>query len=119
MTKFSCGGFKLLLLLGFNGIQSKRILKELKENNPPTSQTDGHISFRINNGVYRCGFATKKEPYDQVVDKLYEALDKCKDTLTEANIRLFVPLVRFDEASIRIRLNEISLTLFYSNVFDI
>ena len=62
----------------------------------------------INNGVYRCGFATKQQPYDEAVDRLFAALDKCErilstqryllgDTLTAADVRLFVTLVRFDQ----------------------
>jgi len=63
----------------------------------------------INNGVYRAGFATKQEPYDEAIDDLFTHLDKANlvlskqryiahpTRLTEADIRLFVTLVRFDE----------------------
>ncbi|KAI8000056.1 Glutathionyl-hydroquinone reductase YqjG [Camellia lanceoleosa] len=62
----------------------------------------------INNGVYKCGFAKKQGPYEEAMKKLYEALDKCEEilgkqrylcgnTVSEADIRLFVTLIRFDE----------------------
>ncbi|KAF6136847.1 hypothetical protein GIB67_043236, partial [Kingdonia uniflora] len=62
----------------------------------------------INNGVYKCGFATKQGPYEEAAEKLYQTLDKCEEilgrqrylcgnSLTEADIRLFVTLIRFDE----------------------
>jgi putative glutathione S-transferase len=61
----------------------------------------------INNGVYRCGFARKQEAYSQAVQILFAALDRveailerrrylCGDQLTEADVRLFTTLVRFD-----------------------
>ncbi|MDG5759764.1 glutathione S-transferase family protein [Natronococcus sp. A-GB1] len=61
----------------------------------------------INNGVYRAGFATKQDPYDEAIDELFEALDHWNgiledqrylagDRLTEADIAMFTTLVRFD-----------------------
>jgi len=62
---------------------------------------------RVNNGVYRCGFATSQAAYESAMKDLYEGLDHyeqllskqryvCGETFTEADIRLFVTLVRFD-----------------------
>ncbi|PSC67156.1 Glutathionyl-hydroquinone reductase [Micractinium conductrix] len=62
----------------------------------------------INNGVYRCGFATSQEAYETAFDELFAALDRVEgilgqqrylagDVLTEADIRLFMTLIRFDE----------------------
>lgn len=61
----------------------------------------------INNGVYRCGFATTQEAYDQAVNELFAALDHWEqrlkdqryllgDQLTEADICMFTTLIRFD-----------------------
>lgn len=62
----------------------------------------------LNNGVYRCGFATSQEAYDKAIEDLTDAFDKVEsilekqrfiagDQLTEADVRLFVTLLRFDE----------------------
>ena len=64
---------------------------------------------RINNGVYRCGFARSQAAYDQAYDSLFAALDELElrlsksrylvgDRQTEADWRLFPTLVRFDVA---------------------
>lgn len=61
----------------------------------------------INNGVYRTGFATKQEPYDQAVREVFSALDRVEEILantryltgpqmTEADVRLYTTLARFD-----------------------
>ncbi|WP_108262203.1 glutathione S-transferase family protein [Mangrovicoccus ximenensis] len=61
----------------------------------------------VNNGVYKCGFATTQEAYDAAVEPLFESLDWLEDrlstrryltggTLTEADWRLFTTLLRFD-----------------------
>ncbi len=62
----------------------------------------------INNGVYRAGFATRQEPYDEAVDELFSALEHwdavlgeqrylAGDRLTEADVAMFTTLVRFDQ----------------------
>ena len=62
---------------------------------------------RINNGVYRAGFAGTQAAYDDAVDELFDALDEYEDLLgdrrylagerlTEADLAMFATLVRFD-----------------------
>ncbi|MFC0444695.1 glutathione S-transferase family protein [Pseudidiomarina halophila] len=61
----------------------------------------------INNGVYKCGFATRQAAYNEAFDALFATLDKLEkrlsgqrflagDQVTEADWRLFTTLVRFD-----------------------
>ncbi|MCG7543779.1 glutathione S-transferase family protein [Pseudoalteromonas sp. MM17-2] len=61
----------------------------------------------INNGVYRTGFATTQQAYEQAFDTLFSALEKVErrlagqrylvgSELTEADWRLFTTLIRFD-----------------------
>ncbi|MBB5156163.1 glutathione S-transferase family protein [Saccharopolyspora phatthalungensis] len=61
----------------------------------------------VNNGVYRCGFATSQEAYEEAFERLFARLDWLSehladrrylvgDTITEADVRLFTTLVRFD-----------------------
>jgi putative glutathione S-transferase len=61
----------------------------------------------LNNGVYRCGFAGSQEAYEEAYYRLFDRLDRLSDrlegrrylvgdTVTEADVRLFTTLVRFD-----------------------
>ncbi|MFI1197485.1 glutathione S-transferase family protein [Micromonospora sp. NPDC020750] len=63
----------------------------------------------VNNGVYRCGFATSQAAYDEAFTALFARLDALSerlagrryllgDAITEADVRLFTTLVRFDAA---------------------
>ena len=65
------------------------------------------IYSNVNNGVYRCGFATTQEAYEEAIAPLFETLDMVEerlatnrylmgDQITEADWRLFTTLVRFD-----------------------
>jgi putative glutathione S-transferase len=64
---------------------------------------------RLNNGVYRAGFATTQEAYEEAFRDVFGMLDELEqrlsgkaflfgDRLTETDIRLFVTLIRFDAA---------------------
>lgn len=69
---------------------------------------NARIYDTVNNGVYKCGFATSQAAYDENIDPLFETLDMldarlaaggpylCGEMLTEADWRLFTTLVRFD-----------------------
>lgn len=65
------------------------------------------IYATVNNGVYKAGFATTQEAYEEAVRPLFSTLDMlegrlathrylCGERLTEADWRLFTTLVRFD-----------------------
>lgn len=65
------------------------------------------VYHKVNNGVYKAGFATQQQPYDDAVNTLFAELDRLEEhlagnryltgnTLTEADWRLFTTLVRFD-----------------------
>ena len=68
---------------------------------------NARIYKAVNNGVYRAGFATSQEAYEEAFNDLFETLDwlearlsgqrfLCGDRLTEADWRLFTTLIRFD-----------------------
>ena len=70
-------------------------------------ETNAFVYDAINNGVYRCGFARTQAAYEQSFRKLFAALDSLEERLgrqrylvgdrfTEADLRLFPTLIRFD-----------------------
>lgn len=67
------------------------------------------VYSNVNNGVYKCGFATSQNAYESAFDSLFSALDELEkrlsqqrylvnNVLTEADWRLFTTLIRFDAA---------------------
>ncbi len=78
--------------------------KDLREE---IDTVNARIYDTLNNGVYKAGFATTQQAYEEAVVPLFETLDwleerlaqsrfLCGDRITEADIRLFTTLVRFD-----------------------
>jgi putative glutathione S-transferase len=70
-------------------------------------QVNAFVYPNVNNGVYRCGFATTQDAYEEAFRELFGALDSLDerlgrrrylvgDRITEADWRLFTTLVRFD-----------------------
>ncbi|KAM3420805.1 hypothetical protein BST61_g4050 [Cercospora zeina] len=87
------------------GFYPEHLRKEIDEMNEWVYHT-------VNNGVYKCGFATTQEAYDTNIYPLFSSLDRLESHLsepshqpflfgkhiTEADIRLFTTLIRFDAA---------------------
>ena len=69
--------------------------------------TNALVYEAINNGVYKAGFATRQDVYERHVERLFDVLDTleerlagqrwlCGERFTEADVRLFPTLLRFD-----------------------
>lgn len=74
---------------------------------PQIDKWNTRIYHTVNNGVYRAGFATAQDKYDEAVTEVFATLDAieaqlgatrylCGDDFTEADWRLFPTLLRFD-----------------------
>jgi putative glutathione S-transferase len=70
-------------------------------------EVNARVFSEVNNGVYRCGFASTQEAYDAAYLRLFAGLDWLSErladkrylvgeTITEADVRLFTTLARFD-----------------------
>lgn len=74
---------------------------------PEIDEVNERVYHTVNNGVYKCGFATKQAAYEEAYRELFDTLDVLEerlserryllgDRLTEADVRLFTTLIRFD-----------------------
>jgi len=74
---------------------------------PQIDELNELVYATVNNGVYRCGFATTQEQYHLAVSQLFGTLDQLEqrlagrrylmgEAITEADVRLWVTLARFD-----------------------
>lgn len=83
----------------------------------------------VNNGVYKCGFATQQDAYEEAFDALFATLEELDDRLsqqrflvgdqvTEADWRLFTTLVRFDAVYVGHFKTNAKRIIDYPNIWD-
>lgn len=99
-----------MLNSGFGALADDRIDLYPEDLRAEIDALNESIYPRLNNGVYRTGFATTQISYQQAFNDVFSQLDELElrlqdgrtfllgERLTEADIRLFVTLVRFDAA---------------------
>jgi putative glutathione S-transferase len=91
----------------FNGLTGHHDNYYPEELRPGIDEINARVYDTVNNGVYKAGFATTQEAYEEAVIPLFETLDRveeilaenrylCGSRLTEADWRLFTTLIRFD-----------------------
>ncbi len=98
-----------MLTTGFEGLATKSIDLYPEEHRAGIDSFNDYIYPRLNNGVYRAGFATTQVAYEEAFYEVFGCLEEIEQRLegrdflfgdhpTESDIRLFVTLVRFDVA---------------------
>lgn len=91
----------------FNGLTGNNDDYYPHELRAEIDRMNDRIYHTVNNGVYRAGFATSQNAYEQAFNELFETLELLEahlahnrylvgGKLTEADIRLFTTLIRFD-----------------------
>ena len=97
-----------MLNSAFDGVGARSEVDLYPENlREAIDAVNSMVYEKINNGVYRAGFASTQGAYDEAYDALFDALDEleqrlaaqrylCGERITEADWRLFTTLIRFD-----------------------
>ena len=96
-----------MLNSAFNGLTGNTLDFYPEALRPAIDTLNERIYPAVNNGVYRAGFATSQEAYESAFDDVFAELDRLEqhlaeqrylagEYLTEADVRLFTTLIRFD-----------------------
>lgn len=91
----------------FDGLGARPVSYYPQELRAEIDSINERVYDTVNNGVYKAGFATSKQAYEEAFHALFQTLDWLEEKLlasdylvgnrlTEADIRLFTTLVRFD-----------------------
>lgn len=94
---------------GFGNLAKESIDLYPTDLRPEIDDVNDRLYDNFNNGVYRAGFATTQIAYERAVQEVFDSLDWIDrrldnqnflvgDRLTEADVRAFVSLIRFDLA---------------------
>lgn len=92
----------------FDGITGNTLDFRPEDLHTEIDTLNSRIYDTVNNGVYKAGFATTQEAYDEAIGPLFDSLDWLEgrlaenryltgDRVTEADWRLFTTLIRFDK----------------------
>ena len=98
-----------MLATGFRGLATRDIDLLPEDRVAEIDAWNARIHASLNNGVYRAGFAETQAAYETAVAEVFDTLDAIEaqlantaylvgDSLTEADLRLFPTLARFDVA---------------------
>ena len=98
-----------ILNTGFGGLADQSLDLYPESLRPDIDALNDRIYPMLNNGVYRAGFATTQQAYEEAFHDVFTMLDDLEQRLlkgpflfgsqiTETDIRLFVTLIRFDAA---------------------
>lgn len=112
----------------FDGVGAKPLNLFPEEKLSSMQDVDSWIYDKVNNGVYKCGFATTQVAYEENVHPLFESLDRLEDILetsryltgndiTASDVRLFVTLVRFDHVYVTHFKTDKKRIVDYPNLF--
>ena len=96
-----------MLNSSFNDLTNNQIDFYPEKHQKKINEINEFTYHNINNGVYKVGFATTQEVYEQEIEKLFQALDAIEKMLSkntyllgsdllECDLRLFPTLLRFD-----------------------
>ena len=91
-------------------------------------QLNERLYVNFNNAVYQAGFATTQKAYNEAVERVFDSLDYLEnrlstrkflvgERLTEADIRAFVTMIRFDIAYFGLFKTNLRRLSDYANVF--
>lgn len=113
----------------FEGISAKSLDLRPEEHLVEMAELNRIMYHKLNNGVYKCGFAKTQEAYETAMEGVFSMLETLEsrlsdrkylfgDSITESDIRLFVTLIRFDIAYFGLFKCNLERIIDYENLYS-